>query len=165
MRPPPSEGVWYSPSTGTFSTTAVSCFKTSRPRNLRMSDNNKTIKKTREHLAGLHGYSSDVRCMITAGAVYLDPLRSEQWQSHPQENEQCCTQRHNTLKCDKRVYIIEIEFRQTLKQSTQYCVFNRNLCNVTASYCHDLPLWSLPHTDRHWRPYPTLRSGHSRLAR
>lgn len=33
MRPPPSEGVWYNPSTGTLSTTAVSCFNTSSPRN------------------------------------------------------------------------------------------------------------------------------------
>ncbi len=31
MRPPPSDGVWYSPRIGTLSTTAVSCFNTSRP--------------------------------------------------------------------------------------------------------------------------------------
>lgn len=31
MRPPPSDGVWYSPRMGTPSTTAVSCFNTSKP--------------------------------------------------------------------------------------------------------------------------------------
>jgi len=31
IRPPPSDGVWYSPRMGTPSTTAVSCFNTSRP--------------------------------------------------------------------------------------------------------------------------------------
>lgn len=33
IRPPPSDGVWYSPRMGTPSTTAVSCFNTSRPVN------------------------------------------------------------------------------------------------------------------------------------
>lgn len=83
MRPPPSAGVWYSPRMGTPSTTAVSCFNTSKPWK---------EPKTKTFWIFLVIY------VTNNVGKYLGPSGSWQGLFHLLGNVQCCSRRRNTLR-------------------------------------------------------------------
>lgn len=87
IRPPPSDGVWYSPRMGTPSTTAVSCFNTSRP-----------VGRTHRVARLCAWLLTQLGSILYVEGCYLGLLSSWQWLFHLLENERCCSRRRSTLR-------------------------------------------------------------------